>query len=150
MHLFLLAELIHLRRRWRGTEESRWQPVRGVFDGRATTRVFHPGCGLRCQDLRGVFDSQGHALGIIHPFLPEVARVSNPMWRLSLAYALLGVHLFLLAACSAPNIKMPDTLPHIVKEYKHIALYASVPGLQGTKIVLKEGDIFSIFASSYG
>jgi len=55
---------------------------------------------------------------------------------------------FLIAIeCSAPTLKMPESLPPIVKEYKQITLWGTRPGMVSTRIHLNKGDIYSILAT---
>ena len=54
---------------------------------------------------------------------------------------------FLKYGCSAPNIKMPEALPPIVKEYKHITLHSGTVGMQDTGVYLREGETYSILAT---
>ena len=42
---------------------------------------------------------------------------------------------------------MPEVLPPIVKEYKHMMLYGQTPGMQNTRIHLNEGQPYSILAT---
>ena len=42
---------------------------------------------------------------------------------------------------------MPEVLPPIVKEYKHMMLYGQTPGMQNTGIHLNEGQPYSILAT---
>ena len=59
-----------------------------------------------------------------------------------------SIPLFLFTTgCSKPILKMPETLPSIAKEYKHMTLYANHPGMKNTGLYLKEGDSFSILAN---
>ena len=69
-------------------------------------------------------------------------------WQRFLSYfCYLFIPSFLvITGCSKPILKMPKTLPPIVKEYKHIVLYGNQPGMQNTGIYLKEGDTYSILA----
>jgi hypothetical protein len=52
-----------------------------------------------------------------------------------------------MAGCGGSNIKLPQPLPPVVKEYRHIALYGGNPGMKDTGIYLYSGDMYSIFAS---
>jgi len=59
-----------------------------------------------------------------------------------------SIPLFLLiTGCSKPILKMPESLPPIVKEYKHIKLYGNRPGMVNTGLYLNEDDFFSILAT---
>ena len=59
-----------------------------------------------------------------------------------------SIPLFLLiTGCSKPILKMPKSLPPIVKEYKHITLYGNYARMVNTGLYLNEGDIFSILAT---
>jgi len=42
---------------------------------------------------------------------------------------------------------MPESLPPIIKEYKHITLYGNRPGMRNTGIYFNEGDVYSILAT---
>jgi hypothetical protein len=52
-----------------------------------------------------------------------------------------------LPGCATPNIKMPKPLPPIVKEYKHVTLLGSSPGMKDTGVYLESGDAYSILAT---
>lgn len=65
----------------------------------------------------------------------------------SLSYYLFISSLLIILGCSKPVLNMPDSLPSIVKEYKHIALRAGDVGMQKTGIYLKNGDVYSILAT---
>jgi len=55
---------------------------------------------------------------------------------------------FLMAiGCSTPTLKMPESLPPIVKEYKHITLWGNRPGMVNTRIHLNKGETYSILAT---
>jgi hypothetical protein len=59
-----------------------------------------------------------------------------------------SIPLFLLIAeCSKPILKMPESLPPIVKEYKHIKLDGNRPGMVNTGVHLSKDDSFSILAT---
>jgi len=61
--------------------------------------------------------------------------------------SLFFVYWFLmLTGCATPILKMPEQLPLIVKEYKHITLYGNRPGMVNTDIYLNKGDTYSILA----
>ena len=53
----------------------------------------------------------------------------------------------ILIGCSPPIVKMPKTLPPIVKEFKHITLQGNNPGMVDTGIHLIPGDVFTILAT---
>jgi hypothetical protein len=55
--------------------------------------------------------------------------------------------ILLIAGCSKPILKMPKSLPPIIKKYKHIALYGNRPGMRNTGIYFNEGDVYSILAT---
>ncbi|MFH1857976.1 MAG: hypothetical protein ABH845_03630, partial [Candidatus Omnitrophota bacterium] len=46
-----------------------------------------------------------------------------------------------------PILKISEPLPPIVKQYKHIVLYGTHPGMVDTGIHLKKGDTFSVLAA---
>jgi hypothetical protein len=59
-----------------------------------------------------------------------------------------SIPLFLFTTgCSKPILKMPETLPPIVKEYKHMTLYGNHPGMVNTGLYLNKGDFFSALAT---
>ena len=55
--------------------------------------------------------------------------------------------ILLITGCSKPILKMPKSLPPIIKEYKHITLYGNRPGMRNTGIYCNEGDLYSILAT---
>ena len=55
--------------------------------------------------------------------------------------------ILLITGCSKPILKMPKSLPPIIKEYKHITLYGNRPGMRNTGVYLHEGDLYSILAT---
>lgn len=55
--------------------------------------------------------------------------------------------LMLIGCLSAPNLKMSESLPPIVKEYKHFTLYGGNAGMKKTGVYLSEGDMYSILAT---
>ena len=55
--------------------------------------------------------------------------------------------LLIISGCSKPILKMAETLPPIVKEYKHMTLYGQTPGMQNTRIHLNKGQPYSILAT---
>ena len=56
--------------------------------------------------------------------------------------------LLMAPGCStAPILKMPKSLPPIVKEYKHITIYGNRSGMLDTGIYLNEKNPFSILAT---
>jgi hypothetical protein len=52
-----------------------------------------------------------------------------------------------ITGCSKPILKIPKSLPPIIKEYKHITLYGNRPGMRNTGIYLSEGETYSILAT---
>jgi hypothetical protein len=66
---------------------------------------------------------------------------------ISLFFYLFISSILILTGCSAPIVRMPKSLPPIVKEYKTITLYGDHPGMVDTGIYLKEGDFYSILAT---
>jgi len=91
-------------------------------------------------------------IDILNNYLNEIMKrfreVNAMKWQKFLLYfCYLSVSSFLLiTGCSKPILKMPKTLPPIVKQYKHIVLHGNQPGMQNTGIYLKEGDTYSILA----
>jgi len=68
--------------------------------------------------------------------------------RFILSFCYLFISSFLLiTGCSKPILKMPESLPPIIKEYKHITLYGNRPGMRNTGIYFNEGDVYSILAT---
>ena len=49
--------------------------------------------------------------------------------------------------CAKPNIQMPETLPPIVKVYKHVVVPAEQRRMINTGVHLNEGDLLSIIAT---
>ena len=66
---------------------------------------------------------------------------------LSSLFYLLISSILLITGCSKPILKMPKQLPSIIKEYKHITLYAGVAGMRNTGVYLNEGEFYSILAT---
>ena len=54
---------------------------------------------------------------------------------------------FNLLSCSAPNVKMPQPLPSIVKQYKHIKVLGNTGRMQKSGVYVNKGDVYSIVAS---
>jgi len=50
----------------------------------------------------------------------------------------------IIQGCSSPILKIPKSLPSIVKEYKHITLTGNQLGMRNTGIYLDKGDFYSI------
>ena len=65
---------------------------------------------------------------------------------LSFCYLLIS-SFFIISGCSKPILKMPKSLPSVIREYKNIPLSPSVPRMQDTGIYLNEGDYYSILAT---
>jgi hypothetical protein len=65
----------------------------------------------------------------------------------SFLYLLISCSFLVITGCSEPILKMPKSLPPIIKEYKHITLYGNRPGMQNTGIYLHKGDVYSILAT---
>jgi hypothetical protein len=69
----------------------------------------------------------------------------------AIRYLLICIFLTLLfltlLGCAKPNIQMPKSLPPIVKEYKHVTLSGSSPGMRKTGVHLEPGELYSILAS---
>jgi len=53
----------------------------------------------------------------------------------------------MLNGCSKPILKMPKPLPSIVKQYKHITLWSTRPGMKNTGIYINERELYSILAT---
>jgi hypothetical protein len=51
------------------------------------------------------------------------------------------------AGCTTTNIQLPEPLPPIVKEYKHVTVFGGSPGMKETGIYLEIGDTYSILAT---
>jgi len=62
-------------------------------------------------------------------------------------YYLFISSLLFFPGCSKPVLKMPDSLPSIIKEYKHITLHAGDVGMQNAGVYLDKGDTYSILAT---
>jgi len=71
----------------------------------------------------------------------------NNYQTLPLSCCLLMLCLLLLSGCMTAMIKMPETQPDIVREYKYIYLHGNYPGMKNTWVHLNEGDTCSIFAT---
>ena len=70
------------------------------------------------------------------------------MQRLYRLVCCFSIPLFLLmTGCSEPVLKMPESLPSIVREYKHITLDGDHPGMVDTGIHLNKGDAYTILAT---
>ncbi len=62
-------------------------------------------------------------------------------------FPFLAFYLTIFSGCAtSPVIKMPQTMPDIVREYKSIKIYGSNTGLVNTGIHVKNGDYFTIMA----
>jgi len=92
-------------------------------------------------------------IDILNNYLNEIMKrfreVNAMKWqRFLLYFCYLSVPSFLLiTGCSKPILKMPKTLPPIIKEYKHITLYGNSPGMKNTEVYLREGELYSILAT---
>jgi len=53
----------------------------------------------------------------------------------------------MLAGCSKPILKMPKSLPPIIKDYNHVTVYGTHPGMKNAGVYVKEGDLYSILAT---
>ena len=61
---------------------------------------------------------------------------------------MLSCVLFLtLLGCIKPNIQLPEPLPPLIKEYKHVTLFGNSPGMKNTGVHLEPGEVYSILAS---
>jgi hypothetical protein len=60
------------------------------------------------------------------------------------AYALV---FFIVQGCAKPNIRMPDSLPPLVKEYKHTSVSGGSPGMRSTEVYIEKGDAYTILAT---
>ena len=72
------------------------------------------------------------------------------MLRYLLFLCPLNLSLVLLTmGCSKPILKMPEILPPIIKDYKHITYPSTVKlsDMVNTDIYLEEGDLYSIFSN---
>ena len=64
-------------------------------------------------------------------------------------FSFLLIYCFLISiGCSAPIVKIPKSLPPIVKEYKHVMVYKSTSD-KNTKVYLNKGDFYSTFVDPY-
>lgn len=63
-----------------------------------------------------------------------------------LGFLLIFVFLTLLG-CSKPNIQLPEPLPPIVREYKHVTVHGGRAGMKNTGVHLESGEIYSILAT---
>ena len=71
-------------------------------------------------------------------------RIKLPSW----ANYLFIFCFLILIGCSTPSIlRIPEPLPPVIKEYKHITLYGFRPGMVNTEIYLDKDDLYSIFAT---
>ncbi len=52
----------------------------------------------------------------------------------------------IIYGCATPNIKMPKSLPTIIKEYKHIVVYGDSTSIN-TGIYVNKGNILSVLAT---
>ena len=52
-----------------------------------------------------------------------------------------------LLGCTTPNVQLPQPLPSIVREYKHVAVHGGRAGMKNTGIHLESGDIYSMLAT---
>ncbi len=52
-----------------------------------------------------------------------------------------------LLGCAKPNIQMPEPLPPIVKEYKHVSIVGGNPGMKNTGIYIMPGDVYTLLAT---
>ena len=53
---------------------------------------------------------------------------------------MLSCVLFLtLLGCIKPNIQLPEPLPPLIKEYKHVTLFGNSPGMKNTGVHLEPG-----------
>ncbi len=65
------------------------------------------------------------------------------------------ISLFVLLFLTAPGcvttsthvLKMPKSLPPIIKEYKHITLHGNIPGMINTGLYIDKGETYSILAT---
>ncbi|MBW1672812.1 MAG: caspase family protein [Deltaproteobacteria bacterium] len=71
--------------------------------------------------------------------------------KLFIIFSCIFVFLFLMAlgcvTTSTSVLKMPESLPPIVKEYKHITLNANIPGMMNTGVYLNDGETYSVLAT---
>ena len=61
---------------------------------------------------------------------------------------MLSCTLFLtLLGCVKPNIQLPEPLPPLIKEYKHVTLFGNSPGMKNTGVYLEKGRIYSMLTT---
>ena len=70
-----------------------------------------------------------------------------PAVRYLLISTFLTLLFLTLLGCPKPNIQLPKSLPPIVKEYKHVTLIGSRPGMKNTGVHLGQGELYSIMAT---
>lgn len=70
-----------------------------------------------------------------------------PAIRYLLICTFLTLLFLTLLGCAKPNMQLPKSLPPIIKEYKHVTLIGSSPGMKKTGVYMEPGDLYSILAS---
>ena len=53
----------------------------------------------------------------------------------------------IIAGCSKPNLKIPESLPPIIKSYKHVKIKGHIPWMKNTGVYLSKGDVYSLFGT---
>lgn len=66
----------------------------------------------------------------------------SPMFFLSFFIALISFG----CVATPPVVKISESPPSIIREYKHLAIYGTRPGMINTGINLNEGDVYTILA----
>ena len=66
---------------------------------------------------------------------------------LSLLFYPFILYFLALTGCSRPILKMPKSLPPIIKEYKHMTIHGDWPGMQNTGVYLDKGDIYALLGT---
>ena len=61
--------------------------------------------------------------------------------------AFLSLLFLIFLGCAKPNVQLPKPLPPIVKEYKHVSIVGSSPGMKNTGVLLKPGDVYTLLAT---
>jgi hypothetical protein len=61
-----------------------------------------------------------------------------------------SIPLFLLiTGCSKPILKMPESMPAVVKAYKHVTIYRPNRAFKETGIYIQKGELYSVLPSLY-
>jgi uncharacterized caspase-like protein len=64
----------------------------------------------------------------------------------ALGYLLISAFLAILG-CTTSNLKLPESLPPIIKEYKNVPILGSQAGMKNTGIYIESGDLYSVLAT---